>query len=96
VNEELQPSRDISKARHTVATLKAVSQRLSARVQRRLGHSEVETTLGIYAHVLPSMQQDATAKLAALLHGDLRAPTVSGAAARAPRSFLTSLAWAGP
>jgi integrase len=38
-------------------------------VQRRLGHSKVEMTLGIYAHVLPSMQQDAAAKLAALLHG---------------------------
>jgi integrase len=35
----------------------------------RLGHSKVEMTLGIYAHVLPSMQQDAAAKLAALLHG---------------------------
>ena len=41
-------------------------------VQRRLGHSKIEMTLGIYAHVLPSMQQDAAAKLATLLHGDLR------------------------
>ena len=42
-------------------------------VQRRLGHSKVEMTLGIYAHVLPSMQQDAAAKLAVLLHGEVRA-----------------------
>jgi hypothetical protein len=38
-------------------------------VQRRLGRSKVEMTLGIYAHVLPSMQQDAAATLAALIHG---------------------------
>jgi integrase len=38
-------------------------------VQRRLGHSKIEMTLGIYAHVLPSMQQDAAAKLAVLIHG---------------------------
>lgn len=29
----------------------------------------VEMTLGIYAHALPSMQQEAATKLAALLHG---------------------------
>lgn len=38
-------------------------------VQRLLGHSKIEMTLGIYAHALPSMQQDAASKLAALLHG---------------------------
>jgi integrase len=38
-------------------------------VSRRLGHSKIEMTLNIYAHVLPSMQQDAAAKLASLLHG---------------------------
>jgi integrase len=38
-------------------------------VQRRLGHKRIEMTLGIYAHVLPAMQQDAAAKLAVLLHG---------------------------
>jgi hypothetical protein len=32
---------------------------------------KVEMTLGIYAHVSPSMK-DTAAKLAALLHGDLR------------------------
>jgi hypothetical protein len=29
-------------------------------------YAKIETTLGIYAHALPSMQQDAAAKLAAL------------------------------
>jgi len=37
-------------------------------VQRRLGHKKIELTLGIYAHALPAMQQDAAAKLAAMLH----------------------------
>ena len=40
-------------------------------VQRRLGHAKVEMTLGIAAHVLPSMQQDAAAKLSSLLHGQV-------------------------
>ena len=35
-------------------------------VQRRLGHTSIVTTLDIYASVLPSQQQDAAAKLAAL------------------------------
>jgi integrase len=38
-------------------------------VQQRLGHKRIEMTLGIYAHVLPSMQQDAAKRLAKLLHG---------------------------
>jgi integrase len=38
-------------------------------VQRRLGHKRIEITLGIYGHVLPSMQADAASRLAALLHG---------------------------
>jgi integrase len=36
-------------------------------VQERLGHKRVEVTLGLYAHVLPTMQQDAAGRLAALL-----------------------------
>jgi integrase len=53
--------------RHTVALM--LSAGVPAHVvQRRLGHSKVEMTLGIYAHVLPSMQQDAATKLATLLH----------------------------
>jgi hypothetical protein len=37
-------------------------------VQRRLGHKKIEITLAVYPHVLPSMQQDAAARLAAMLH----------------------------
>ena len=34
----------------------------------RLGHSSVVITLDTYSHVLPSMQQDASVKVAAVLH----------------------------
>lgn len=54
--------------RHTCATLLLASGVPPHVVQRRLGHKRVEMTLNVYSHVLPSMQQDATAKLAALLH----------------------------
>ncbi len=36
-------------------------------VQERLGHSRVETTLGIYSHVAPTLQRDAADKLGRLL-----------------------------
>jgi integrase len=55
--------------RHTVARLMLSAGMPAHVVQRRLGRSKVEMTLGIYAHVLPSMQQDAAATLAALIHG---------------------------
>jgi hypothetical protein len=57
--------------RHTVATLMLAAGVPAHVVQRRLGHSKVEMTLGIYAHALPSMQQHAAARLPALTHGKL-------------------------
>jgi integrase len=53
--------------RHTCATLLLQAGVPVHVVQERLGHKRIEVTLGIYAHVLPSMQQDAATKLAALL-----------------------------
>jgi integrase len=35
----------------------------------RLGHASVVITLDTYSHVLPTMQQDATEKLAGVLYG---------------------------
>ena len=55
--------------RHTCATLLLQADQPVHVVAQRLGHSKVEMTLNIYAHVLPDMQQDAAAKLGALLHG---------------------------
>lgn len=55
--------------RHSSATLLLSAGVPPNVVQRRLGHSKIEMTLGIYGHALPSMQQDAAGRLAALLHG---------------------------
>jgi integrase len=54
--------------RHTCATLLLQAGVPIKVVQERLGHRRIEITLNIYAHALPSMQQDSAAKLAALLH----------------------------
>ncbi len=54
--------------RHTCATLLLQAGVPANVVQRRLGHKRIEMTLGIYGHALPSMQQDAAARLGALLH----------------------------
>jgi integrase len=55
--------------RHTSATLLLKAGVPAQVVQQRLGHKRIEITLGIYAHVLPSMQQDAARRRGALLHG---------------------------
>lgn len=56
--------------RHTSATLLLKAGVPPQVVQQRLGHKRIEITLGIYAHVLPSMQQDAAQRLGGLLYGD--------------------------
>ena len=53
--------------RRTSATLLLQAGVTPNVVQERLRHKRIEITLNIYAHALPSMQQDATAKLATLL-----------------------------
>jgi len=55
--------------RHTCATLLLKAGLPPQVVQQRLGHRGIDVTLGIYAHALPSMQQDAAQRLGALLHG---------------------------
>ncbi len=53
--------------RHTCATLLLV-QGVPARViMELLGHTQISTTLDIYSHVLPTLQQEAAAKMDALL-----------------------------
>lgn len=55
--------------RHTCATL-ALKEGVPVKVvSERLGHKRTEITLNVYAHVLPSMQQEAASKLGKLLHG---------------------------
>ena len=55
--------------RHTCATLLLQAGVPPHVVQKRLGHKRIEMTLSIYAHALPSMQQDAAVRLGAILHG---------------------------
>lgn len=55
--------------RHTCATLLLQAGVPAHVVQKRLGHKRIEMTLSIYAHALPSMQQDAANRLGAILHG---------------------------
>ncbi|MGV7227464.1 MAG: tyrosine-type recombinase/integrase, partial [Nitrospirales bacterium] len=55
--------------RHASATLSLDAGILASVVQERLGHKRIEITLGIYAHAMPSMQQEAASKLGAVLHG---------------------------
>jgi integrase len=54
--------------RHTCATLLFEAGVPVKVIQERLGHKRIEVTLDIYAHVLPSMQREAAARLASLLN----------------------------
>ena len=49
--------------RHTAATLLLNEDVHPKVVQERLGHARIQITLDIYSHVLPSMQNEAAAKL---------------------------------
>jgi integrase len=49
--------------RHSAATILLVAGVHPKVVQERLGHSTVAMTLDVYSHVLPSMQQEAAAKI---------------------------------
>jgi integrase len=55
--------------RHTCATLLLGAREPVHVVSQRLGHKDPTVTLAIYAHCLPSMQQEAAARLGDLLYG---------------------------
>lgn len=54
--------------RHTCATLLLIAEENPKVVSERLGHSTIVLTLDTYSHVLPTMQQNATAKLTKMLY----------------------------
>lgn len=58
--------------RHTMATLLLQAGTPVHVVTERLGHSKVEMTLEVYAHVLPDMQQQAAETIGAILSGKTR------------------------
>jgi integrase len=53
--------------RHTCATLLLIAEENPKVVSERLGHSTIVLTLDTYSHVLPTMQQGATARLEKML-----------------------------
>ena len=55
--------------RHTHATLALEAGIHPKVVQERLGHATIAITLDTYSHAIPAMQEDAAAKIAALLDG---------------------------
>jgi integrase len=61
------PDMRLHDLRHSCATLMLV-QGVSPRVvMETLGHSQVSLTLNTYSHVLPALQQDAAARMDAIL-----------------------------
>lgn len=60
--------------RHSCATLLLSENEHPKVVSERLGHASVTLTLDTYSHVLPTMQQGATARLEKLLYGASSAP----------------------
>jgi integrase len=56
--------------RHTCATLALAAGLTANVVAERLGHASTQMVLDTYGHVLAGMQEEATAKLGALLFGD--------------------------
>nr|BBH92286.1 hypothetical protein KTA_04850 [Thermogemmatispora argillosa] len=56
--------------RHSTATILLALGVPIKVVQELLGHSHVNTTLGIYGHVLPGMQEEALRKLERVLKGE--------------------------
>lgn len=49
--------------RHTMATILLESDVHTKKVQKRLGHSSIAITMGIYSHVLPLMRRDVVRRL---------------------------------
>ncbi|MGH9962300.1 MAG: tyrosine-type recombinase/integrase, partial [Pyrinomonadaceae bacterium] len=63
----LTPTASLYTLRHTSATLLLLAGENPKVVSERLGHSSIAITLDVYSHVLPTMQQGATAKLEKML-----------------------------
>lgn len=57
--------------RHTHSTLLIASKVNPKVISERLGHAKVRTTLEVYSHVLPSMQEEVAQKLEEIISVDL-------------------------
>ena len=63
------PSIRIHDLRHTAATLMLSNGEHPKVVSEMLGHANIRITMDLYSHVLPTMQKDASDRLAALIAG---------------------------
>ena len=64
----MRSQRGLYDLRHSCATLLLIAEENPKVVSERLGHSTIVLTLDTYSHVLPTMQQGATARLEKLLY----------------------------
>jgi integrase len=64
---EIRESIRLYDLRHTTATLLLLGGINPKVVSERLGHSTITLTLDVYSHVLPTMQQDASEQLEAMI-----------------------------
>ena len=55
--------------RHTHATLALAAGVHPKVVSERLGHADIAITLNLYSHTIPAMEEEAAAKVAALVFG---------------------------
>lgn len=67
IKEANVPSIRFHDLRHTHATMLLASGINAKVISERLGHSNIKTTLDIYSHVLPSMQEEAANQIDTLL-----------------------------
>jgi integrase len=58
--------------RHTSASLLLAAGVPVKTVSERLGHADVSITLNVYAHTMPGADEDAAARLAAVIGGPAR------------------------
>ncbi len=68
--DEQLPMLNIHALRHSHSTLLLQAGENPKVIQERLGHADIRTTLGIYSHVLPNMQERAADTIAAVLFGE--------------------------
>ena len=61
------PKIPLKDLRHTHATILLASGVSPKVIQERLGHAQIMITLDTYAHAIPAMHAEATAKAAALI-----------------------------
>jgi len=63
------PAIRLHDVRHSYASAALAAGVQAKVVSERLGHANIAITLDTYSHVLPALQEDAAAKIAALIFG---------------------------